>query len=58
MASYIVLGIAETPLVIPTMLFHLSGRRDLTALHNVLLKAGYKDEEGAENEVGCERYPS
>jgi hypothetical protein len=24
---------------------------DLTAVHDILLKTGYKDEEGAENEV-------
>lgn len=26
-------------------------RMDLTAVHDILLKTGYKDEEGAENEV-------
>ena len=26
-------------------------RMDLTAVHEILLKTGYKDEEGAENEV-------
>lgn len=26
-------------------------RMDITAVHDILLKIGYKDEEGAENEV-------
>lgn len=30
-------------------------RMDLTAVHDILLKTGYKDEEGAENEV-CQNH--
>lgn len=29
---------------------------DLTAVHDILLKTGYKDEEGAENEVHFNHY--
>ena len=31
-------------------------RMDLTAVHDILLKTGYKDEEGAENEVCQNRH--
>lgn len=40
--------------VLPTTLSPLGkacARMDLTAVHDILLKTGYKDEEGAENEV-------
>lgn len=50
------MGITKTPVVIPTMLSALGkacARMDLTAVHDILLKTGYKDEEGAENEVSC-----
>lgn len=48
------MGITKTPAVLPTMLSPLGKacvQRDLTAVHEILLKTGYKDEEGAENEV-------
>lgn len=44
----------NTAPVLPTMLSPLGkacARMDLTAVHDILLKTGYKDEEGAENEV-------
>lgn len=44
----------QTPVVVPTMVSPLGkacSRMDLTAVHDILLKTGYKDEEGAENEV-------
>lgn len=48
------MGLTKTPVVLPTMLSPLGkacARMDLTAVHDNLLKTGYKDEEGAENEV-------
>lgn len=48
------MGLVKNPVVVPTMLSPLGkacARRDLTAVHDILLKTGYKDEEGAENEV-------
>ena len=50
------MGLTKTPVVLPTMLSPLGKactRMDLTAVHDILLKTGYKDEEGAENEVSC-----
>lgn len=43
-----------TPVVLPTMVSPLGkacSRMDLSAVHEILLKTGYKDEECAENEV-------
>ena len=48
------MGLPKTTVVLPTMLSPLGkacARMDLTAVHDTLLKTGYKDEEGAENEV-------
>lgn len=48
------MDLTKTPVVLPTMLSPLGkacARIDLTAVHEILLKTGYKDEEGAENEV-------
>lgn len=48
------MGLTKTPVVLPTLLSPLGkacARMDLTAVHDILLKTGYKDEEGAENEV-------
>lgn len=55
-ASHVLMGLTKTPAVLPlpTMLSPLGkacARMDLTAIHDILLKTGYKDEEGAENEV-------
>ena len=50
------MGLSKNPAAQPTMLSPLGkacARMDLTAVHDILLKTGYKDEEGAENEVGC-----
>ncbi|KAK4592473.1 hypothetical protein RGQ29_016856 [Quercus rubra] len=55
-ASHVLLGLTKTPVVLPTMLSPLGKacvRMDLTAVHDILLKTGYKDEEGAENEFFC-----
>lgn len=48
------MGLTKTTVVLPTMLSPLGkacARMDLTSVHDILLKTGYKDEEGAENEV-------
>lgn len=48
------MGLTKTAAVVPTILSPLGkacARMDLTAVHDILLKTGYKDEEGAENEV-------
>lgn len=48
------MGLTKSPVVLPTLLSPLGKactRMDLTAVHDILLKTGYKDEEGAENEV-------
>ncbi|PIA32688.1 hypothetical protein AQUCO_04400111v1 [Aquilegia coerulea] len=53
-ASYVLMGLQKNTAVLPTMLSPLGkacARMDLTAVHDILLKTGYKDEEGAENEV-------
>lgn len=48
------MGLTKTPVVLPTMLSPLGmacAKMDLAVVHDILLKTGYKDEEGAENEV-------
>lgn len=48
------MGLTKTPAALPTILSPLGkacARMDLTAVHDILLKTGYKDDEGAENEV-------
>ncbi|XP_022861650.1 probable serine/threonine-protein kinase At4g35230 [Olea europaea var. sylvestris] len=53
-ASQVLMGLTKNPVVIPIILSPLGNacsRMDLTAVHDILLKTGYKDEEGAENEV-------
>lgn len=48
------MGLTKSAPVLPTMLSPLGqacARMDLTAVHDILLKVGYKDDEGAENEV-------
>ncbi|CAA6669677.1 unnamed protein product [Spirodela intermedia] len=53
-ASHVLMGITKTAVVLPTMLSPLGkacARMDLTAVHDILLKTGYRDEEGAEMRV-------
>lgn len=48
------MGLSKTTAILPPVLSPLGkacARMDLTAVHDILLKTGYKDEEGAENEV-------
>ncbi|KAK8501011.1 hypothetical protein V6N12_003627 [Hibiscus sabdariffa] len=58
-ASHVLMGLSKTPPVLPTMLSPLGkacARMDLTAVHDILLKTGYKDEEGAENELSFQEW--
>lgn len=60
-ASHVLMGLTKTPAVLPlpTMLSPLGkacARMDLTAIHDILLKTGYKDEEGAENELSFQEW--
>ncbi|KAJ9188593.1 hypothetical protein P3X46_003935 [Hevea brasiliensis] len=58
-ASHVLMGLSRTPVVLPTMLSLLGKacvRMDLTAVHDILLKTGYKDEEGAENELSFQEW--
>nr|POE68721.1 putative serine/threonine-protein kinase [Quercus suber] len=58
-ASHVLLGLTKTPVVLPTMLSPLGKacvRMDLTVVHDILLKTGYKDEEGAENELSFQEW--
>ncbi|RYR29061.1 hypothetical protein Ahy_B01g053353 isoform B [Arachis hypogaea] len=59
-ASHVLMGLTvnNTP-VLPTILSPLGkacARMDLTAVHDILLKTGYKDEEGAENELSFQEW--
>ncbi|XP_057419536.1 serine/threonine-protein kinase BSK2 [Lotus japonicus] len=59
-ASHVLMGLTKnTAPVLPTMLSPLGkacARMDLTAVHDILLKTGYKDEEGAENELSFQEW--
>ncbi|CAI0552994.1 unnamed protein product [Linum tenue] len=53
-SSHTLMGLSKTPVPLPILLSPLGKacvRMDLSAVHEVLLKTGYRDEEGAENEV-------
>ncbi|KAM1024232.1 hypothetical protein ACFX13_038256 [Malus domestica] len=58
-ASHVLMGLPKNTVVVPTMLSPLGkacARMDLTAVHDILLKTGYKDEEGAENELSFQEW--
>ncbi|GER57363.1 receptor protein kinase [Striga asiatica] len=58
-ASHILMDLVKNPVILPTMLSPLGkacARMDLTAVHDILLKTGYKDEEGAENELSFQEW--
>lgn len=58
-ASHELMGLPKASTVFPTMLSSLGkacARMDLTAVHDILLKTGYKDEEGAENELSFQEW--
>lgn len=59
LASHVLMGLTKNTTVLPTMLSPLGkacARMDLTAVHDILLKTGYKDEEGAENELSFQEW--
>ncbi|KAJ6327174.1 hypothetical protein OIU78_014123 [Salix suchowensis] len=58
-ASYILMGLSKGTVTLPTVLSPLGkacARMDLTAVHDILLKTGYRDEEGAENELSFQEW--
>ncbi|CAH1416169.1 unnamed protein product [Lactuca virosa] len=58
-ASHVLMGLTKTPVIVPTLLSPLGkacARMDLTAVHDILLKTGYRDEEGAENELSFQEW--
>uniref|UniRef100_A0A7N0UIR9 non-specific serine/threonine protein kinase n=1 Tax=Kalanchoe fedtschenkoi TaxID=63787 RepID=A0A7N0UIR9_KALFE len=58
-ASHVLMGLTKTPVAPPVMLSPLGkacAKMDLTAVHDILLKTGYKDEEGAENELSFQEW--
>lgn len=58
-ASHVLMGLPKTTAVTPAVLSPLGkacARMDLTAVHDILLKTGYKDEEGAENELSFQEW--
>uniref|UniRef100_A0A2N9G503 non-specific serine/threonine protein kinase n=1 Tax=Fagus sylvatica TaxID=28930 RepID=A0A2N9G503_FAGSY len=58
-ASHVLMGLTKNTVVLPTMLSPLGKactRMDLTVVHDILLKTGYKDEEGAENELSFQEW--
>ncbi|KMZ65662.1 Kinase family protein [Zostera marina] len=58
-ASHALMGLQKAPVFQPTILSPLGkacSRMDLTAVHDILLKTGYKDEEGAENELSFQEW--
>ncbi|KAL8268383.1 hypothetical protein R6Q59_002181 [Mikania micrantha] len=57
--SHVLMGLTKTPVAIPSLLSPLGkacARMDLTAVHDILLKTGYRDEEGAENELSFQEW--
>ncbi|XP_076949211.1 serine/threonine-protein kinase BSK2-like isoform X2 [Bidens hawaiensis] len=58
-ASHVLMGLTKTPVAVPTLLSPLGkacARMDLTAVHDILLKTGYRDEEGVENELSFQEW--
>ncbi|KAH1084544.1 hypothetical protein J1N35_024305 [Gossypium stocksii] len=58
-ASHFLMGLSKTPVVLPTMISPLGkacARMDLTAVHDILLNTGFKEEEGAENELSFQEW--
>ncbi|KAG4136347.1 hypothetical protein ERO13_D08G275257v2 [Gossypium hirsutum] len=53
------MGLSKTPVPLPTMISPLGkacARMDLTAVQDILLKTGYKEEEGADNELSFQEW--
>ncbi|XP_010449528.1 PREDICTED: probable serine/threonine-protein kinase At4g35230 [Camelina sativa] len=58
-ASHVLMGLPKNRVILPTLLSPLGkacSRMDLAAVHEFLLKAGYRDDEGAENELSFQEW--
>ncbi|XP_019086146.1 PREDICTED: probable serine/threonine-protein kinase At4g35230 isoform X2 [Camelina sativa] len=58
-ASHVLMGLPKNRVILPTLLSPLGkacSRMDLAAVHEILLKAGYRDDEGAENELSFQEW--
>ncbi|KAG6437858.1 hypothetical protein SASPL_102788 [Salvia splendens] len=58
-ASRLLMSLTKSPVVSPTMVSPLGkacSRMDLTAVHDILLKTGYRDEDGADNELSFQEW--
>ncbi|VVB12646.1 unnamed protein product [Arabis nemorensis] len=58
-ASHVLMGLPKNTVILPTLLSPLGkacSRMDLAAVHEILLKTGYRDEEGAENELSFQEW--
>jgi len=53
------MGLPKNTVILPTMLSPLGkacAKMDLATFHDILLKTGYRDEEGAENELSFQEW--
>ncbi|XP_042046562.1 serine/threonine-protein kinase BSK2-like isoform X2 [Salvia splendens] len=58
-ASHLLMNLTKSPVVSPTMVSPLGkacSRMDLTAVHDILLKTGYRDEDGTDNELSFQEW--
>jgi BR-signaling kinase len=58
-ASHVLMGLPKNTVILPTMLSPLGkacAKMDLATFHDILLKTGYRDEEGAENELSFQEW--
>ncbi|KAJ0236825.1 Protein kinase domain-containing protein [Hirschfeldia incana] len=58
-ASHVLMGLPKNTVILPTLLSPLGkacSLMDLDAVHQILLKTGYRDEEGAENELSFQEW--
>ncbi|ESQ55618.1 hypothetical protein EUTSA_v10025008mg [Eutrema salsugineum] len=58
-ASHVLMGLPKNTVILPTLLSPLGkacSQNDHAAVHEILLKTGYRDEEGAENELSFQEW--
>ncbi|CAN6919926.1 unnamed protein product [Brassica oleracea var. botrytis] len=58
-ASHVLMGLPKNTVILPTLLSPLGkacSRMDLEAVHEILLKTGYRDDEGKENELSFQEW--
>ncbi|CAH2078711.1 unnamed protein product [Thlaspi arvense] len=58
-ASHVLMGLPKYRVILPTLLSPLGkacSEEDLDAVHEILVKSGYRDEEGAENELSFQEW--